>query len=81
MGHSAKITRGGDKNRVNQGRREAKMRAKGAKHHTVSAKESIEVKRAHKKNTQAIAMELRAKSKAQSHAIVTMAPKVKGPEA
>ncbi|KEG11595.1 hypothetical protein DQ04_02461100 [Trypanosoma grayi] len=79
MGHSAKITRGGDKTRVNEGRREAKMRAQGAKTHATSAKEALEARRAQKKKSQAIATELRAKAQVQAKPIVTMAPKVQKP--
>ncbi|KAH9599882.1 hypothetical protein LSM04_000883 [Trypanosoma melophagium] len=79
MGHSAKITRGGNKARVNQGRQEAKLRAQGAKTHATSAKEAMEAKRAQKKRSKAIATELRSRTQVQSTPIVTMAPKVKKP--
>ncbi|KAG5511597.1 hypothetical protein GH5_06552 [Leishmania sp. Ghana 2012 LV757] len=92
MGHSAKITRGGNKKRVNQGRLEAKLRAQGAKSHTTTVKESVEAKRLLKQRAQAIAGELKAKAQANGHApshqqqprlanmgtsIVRMAPKPK----
>ncbi|KAH8613837.1 hypothetical protein ERJ75_000756700 [Trypanosoma vivax] len=82
MGHSAKITRGGDKSRTNQGRREAKMRAQGAKQHIVSAKETEDAKRVQRKKSQSIATELRAKSMTQAKAgpIVNMVPKISKPE-
>ncbi|KAG5485293.1 hypothetical protein CUR178_06656 [Leishmania enriettii] len=67
MGHSAKITRGGNKQRVNQGRLEAKLRAQGAKSHTTTVKESVEAKRLLKQRAQAIAGELKAKAKAQTN--------------
>lgn len=66
MGSSAKITRGGNKKRVNQGRQEAKLRAQGAKTHTTSIKESVEAKRRLKQRSQAISGEL--KSRLQSNA-------------
>ncbi|KPA74231.1 putative ATPase subunit 9 [Leptomonas pyrrhocoris] len=90
MGSSAKITRGGNKKRVNQGRVEAKMRAQGAKSHTTSVKESVEAKKLLKQRAQAIADELKAKARAggaagnaspsqarpsSSGGIVRMAPK------
>ncbi|SYZ63083.1 hypothetical_protein (plasmid) [Leishmania braziliensis MHOM/BR/75/M2904] len=68
MGHSAKITRGGNKARVNQGRLEAKLRAQGAKPHTTTVKESVEAKRLLKHRAQAIAGELKAKAQASSSA-------------
>ncbi|KAG5507242.1 hypothetical protein JIQ42_06648 [Leishmania sp. Namibia] len=68
MGHSAKITRGGNKKRVNQGRLEAKLRAQGAKSHTTTVKESVEAKRLLKQRAQAIAGELKAKAQANGHA-------------
>ncbi|KPI84277.1 putative ATPase subunit 9 [Leptomonas seymouri] len=64
MGSSAKITRGGNKKRVNQGRLEAKLRAQGAKSHTTSVKESVEAKKLLKQRAQAIAGELKAKAQA-----------------
>lgn len=87
MGTSAKITRGGNKKRVNQGRLEAKLRAQGAKSHTTSVKESVEAKKLLKQRAQAIAGELKAKAQAGGSAasasarpttatgIVRMAPK------
>lgn len=68
MGSSAKITRGGNKKRVNQGRLEDKLRAQGAKSHTTSVKESVEAKRLLKQRAQAIAGELRAKAQASGAA-------------
>lgn len=68
MGTSAKITRGGNKKRVNQGRLEAKMRAQGAKSHTTSVKESVEAKKLLKQRSQAIAGELKAKAQASGAA-------------
>lgn len=61
MGHSAKITRGGNKKRVNQGRLEVKLRAQGAKSHTTAVKEAVEARRFLKQRAQAIAGELKAK--------------------
>ncbi|KAK7196611.1 hypothetical protein NESM_000599800 [Novymonas esmeraldas] len=81
MGHSAKITRGGNKKRVNQGRVDAKMKAQGAKTHTTTVKEAVEAKRLLKQRAAAIAGELKAKAQtsgnvgASGAAIVRMAPK------
>lgn len=86
MGTSAKITRGGNKKRVNQGRLESKMRAQGAKSHTTTVKESVEAKKLLKQRSQAIAGELKAKAQADGAAsssarplttasVVRMAPK------
>ncbi|KAF8289292.1 hypothetical protein TcBrA4_0001810 [Trypanosoma cruzi] len=80
MGRSAKITRGGDKTRVNEGRQEAKLRAQGAKSHATSVKEAVEARRVQKKRSQAIATELRSKTQAQAAPIVKMAPKIKKPQ-
>lgn len=66
MGHSAKVTRGGNKKRVNQGRLDAKLRAQGAKAHTTSVKESVEARRRLKQRAIAIADELKAKATATS---------------
>ncbi|KAG5510975.1 hypothetical protein JKF63_06477 [Porcisia hertigi] len=68
MGHSAKITRGGNKKRVNQGRLEAKLRAQGAKSHTTTVKESVDAKRLLKLRAQAIAVELKAKAQTSGNA-------------
>ncbi|KAG5486259.1 hypothetical protein LSCM1_07382 [Leishmania martiniquensis] len=72
MGHSAKITRGGNKKRVNQGRLEAKLRAQGAKSHTTSVKEAVEAKRLLKQRAQAIAGELKAKAQANGSAPIQL---------
>lgn len=64
MGSSAKITRGGNKKRVNQGRLDAKLRAQGAKSHATNVKESVEAKKLLKQRAQAIAGELKAKAQA-----------------
>eukprot|EP00796_Vickermania_ingenoplastis_P010162 gene10162-7116_t len=79
MGKAAKITRGGNKKRVNPGRAEAKQKALGAKSHTTSAKEAADARNTLKKKAMAIAGEL--KSKAQqpyqgaSTSVVRMAPR------
>lgn len=77
MGKAAKITRGGNKKRVNPGRAEAKQKALGAKSHTLSAKEAADFRTSLKKKSQAIAGELRQKaSKAyQQQSVVRMAPR------
>lgn len=80
MGHSAKITRGGNKKRVHQGRAEAKLRAQGAKTHSTSVKEAVDAKRQLKQKSQTIAGELKARAAVQhgsTEAIVRLAPKVK----
>lgn len=74
MGHSAKITRGGNKKRVNQGRLESKLKAQGAKSHTTTVKESVEAKRLLKQRAQAIAGELKAKVQTGSGGSGTTAP-------
>ncbi|AYU76294.1 hypothetical protein LDHU3_07.1500:CDS1 [Leishmania donovani] len=68
MGHSAKITRGGNKKRINQGRLEAKLRAQGAKPHTTAVKEAVEARRLLKQRAQAIAGELKAKAQTSGSA-------------
>ncbi|EPY17915.1 hypothetical protein STCU_10321 [Strigomonas culicis] len=62
MGHSAKITRGGNKKRVNQARQEAKQKAQGAKAHTTTVQETMAAKRALKQRSHAIAEQLKAKA-------------------
>lgn len=66
MGYSAKVTRGGNKKRVNQGRLESKMRAQGAKSHTTTAKESVDARRRLKQRSLAISDELKAKAAAST---------------
>ncbi|CCW65372.1 unnamed protein product [Phytomonas sp. EM1] len=82
MGQSAKITRGGNKKRINQGRLQAKMKAQGAKMHTTLIKESVDAKLLLKRRAQMISDELKAKSSANSQqqqdqptSIVRMVPK------
>lgn len=83
MGHSAKITRGGNKKRVNQKRQEAKLKAQGAKEHTTSIKDLVDAKRALKERNKSLTAELKALNKnadnvmsqKQSH-IVRMVPKM-----
>lgn len=83
MGHSAKITRGGNKQRINQGRLDAKLKAQGAKAHTTTVKESVAAKRALKQKSHAIADELKAKAKqptsAGTQSIVRMAARPAAP--
>lgn len=84
MGKAAKITRGGNKKRVNPGRAEAKQKALGVKAHVISAQEALQSRLAHKKKSQAIAAELRNTASssagavrigAASSSIVRMAPR------
>lgn len=77
MGKAAKITRGGNKKRVNPGRAEAKQKALGAKTHATSAKEAAESRLNLKRKSQAIAGELKAKASLQQpeSSVVRMAPR------
>ncbi|CCW72187.1 unnamed protein product [Phytomonas sp. Hart1] len=82
MGQSAKITRGGNKKRINQGRLQAKMKAQGGKMHTTSIKESVDAKRLLKLKAQSISDVLKAKTsanlqgqQAQVTSIIRMLPK------
>lgn len=62
MGKAAKITRGGNKSRVNPGRAETKQKALGRKAHVISAKEAADSRLALMKKSQRIAGELRSKA-------------------
>lgn len=81
MGKAAKITRGGNKKRMNPGRAEMKQKALGAKSHGTSAKEAEGRKLALKKKSQRIAEELRLKASSTSvgarQCIVRMASRPK----
>ena len=78
MGKSAKLTRGGDKSRVNVGRKEAQLRAQGAKNHT-ALKESISGKVGKKvamdKKAQIVKDTVKAYASAQGGSVVKMLPK------
>ena len=78
MGKSAKLTRGGDKSRVNVGRKEAQLRAQGAKNHT-ALKESIANKVGKKiaidKKSQAMKETVKAYAAGQGGSVVKMLPK------
>ncbi|CAD2222040.1 hypothetical protein ADEAN_000957900 [Angomonas deanei] len=77
MGHSAKITRGGNKKRINQARRDAKLKAQGVKTHSSSMVEVAATKKALKQRAQALSEQLK-KSKSQNKTgttVVRMAPK------
>lgn len=86
MGSSAKVTRGGNKKRVNQQRQAAKLRAQGAKAHTTSVKESVEARRRQKQRSMAIASSVKANA-TPSHStgvgagapVVRMTPRVAVP--
>lgn len=78
MGKAAKITRGGNKKRVNPGRAEAKQKALGAKSHTATVKEAAEARKAVGKKSLAIAGALKAKGSAS---IVRMIPRTNKKEA
>lgn len=82
MGKAAKITRGGNKNRMNPGRADLKQKALGAKSHAISAKEALGSKMALMKKSQRIAEELRSKaasspSEQSKQTIVRMASRLK----
>lgn len=79
MGKSAKLTRGGNKKRVNVGRQEAKLKAQGAKPHT-SNKHATKAVAEDAKRTSKFAkkQEISQKLKVvKNNAIVKMAPKPK----
>jgi hypothetical protein len=72
MGKSAKLTRGGNKKRVNVGRQEAKLKAQGAKTHVhdkTAKKESADGPKSRK------AISTTLKSLAGQKSAVKMAPK------
>ena len=77
MGKSAKLTRGGNKKRVNVGRQEAKLKAQGAKVHT-GTKHATKAASDDAKRTSKLAKkhEMSQKLKVvKNNAIVKMAPK------
>lgn len=75
MGKSAKLTRGGNKKRVNVGRQEAKLKAQGGKQHTASKDALKAPAESAKKSVESVKKVISETLKQQKGSIVKMAPK------